>query len=186
MLYTKYDKESGSLNYICKTCSWTGEYGEDDTCVYKRNYSDDFIASKLNKNRYTIMDPTLPRVSNIKCINEKCLTNRDDIDVEKSVIIKGIHVDATDEMVQTAISGLDLMSHEMTRIGLDKGLVEFKSKEGYDDGKEKLSVLKVMDKEIEVVDYEEVKREVIYIKYDNKNMKYLYICACCNSSWKNS
>ena len=30
-----------------------------------------------------------------------------------------------------------------------------------------------------------VKPEVIYIKYNAMNMKYLYICTHCNASWKN-
>lgn len=30
-----------------------------------------------------------------------------------------------------------------------------------------------------------VLREVIFIKYDTENMKYLYICSTCGSSWKN-
>ena len=27
-------------------------------------------------------------------------------------------------------------------------------------------------------------REIIFIKYDNKNLKYLYICSTCKCSWK--
>ena len=30
-----------------------------------------------------------------------------------------------------------------------------------------------------------VDREVIYIRYDDTNMKYMYVCAICNTSWKN-
>lgn len=30
-----------------------------------------------------------------------------------------------------------------------------------------------------------VEREVIYIRYDDTNMKYIYVCAVCNTSWKN-
>ena len=28
------------------------------------------------------------------------------------------------------------------------------------------------------------KNQVIYIKYDNKNMKYLYVCEHCGETWK--
>ena len=31
----------------------------------------------------------------------------------------------------------------------------------------------------------EILREVIFIKYDDVNMKYMYICSTCGSSWKN-
>ena len=30
-----------------------------------------------------------------------------------------------------------------------------------------------------------VEREIIYIRYDDTNMKYIYVCAVCNTSWKN-
>jgi len=32
---------------------------------------------------------------------------------------------------------------------------------------------------------EKKEREVIYIRYDDTNMKYIYVCAVCNTSWKN-
>ena len=30
-----------------------------------------------------------------------------------------------------------------------------------------------------------VEREIIYLRYDDANMKYLYVCAVCNTNWKN-
>ena len=32
----------------------------------------------------------------------------------------------------------------------------------------------------------EKEREVIYIRYDDANMKYVYMCAHCNTMWKTS
>ena len=29
-------------------------------------------------------------------------------------------------------------------------------------------------------------REVIYIKYDNEDMKFIYLCCICKTAWKNS
>ena len=58
-------------------------------------------------NKYTKLDPTLPRVSNILCPNADCLTNKED-----------------------------------------------------------------------------VPREIIYIRYDDKNMKYVYLCSSCDTVWK--
>jgi DNA-directed RNA polymerase subunit M/transcription elongation factor TFIIS len=34
-------------------------------------------------------------------------------------------------------------------------------------------------------DGKKVEREVIYIRYDDTNMKYMYVCAVCNTNWKN-
>ena len=33
---------------------------------------------------------------------------------------------------------------------------------------------------------DEVEKEVIYIRYDDINMKYIYLCANCNTIWKTS
>ena len=30
----------------------------------------------------------------------------------------------------------------------------------------------------------DVPREVIYLRYDDQNMKYLYVCTVCNTTWK--
>ena len=30
-----------------------------------------------------------------------------------------------------------------------------------------------------------VEREIIYIRYDDTNMKYMYVCAICGTQWKN-
>ena len=57
--------------------------------------------------KYTKLDPTLPRVSNILCPNGDCLTNKEDIP-----------------------------------------------------------------------------REIIYIRYDDTNMKYVYLCSTCDTVWK--
>jgi hypothetical protein len=32
---------------------------------------------------------------------------------------------------------------------------------------------------------EPTNREVIYLRYDDANMKYLYVCTVCNTNWKN-
>jgi DNA-directed RNA polymerase subunit M/transcription elongation factor TFIIS len=31
---------------------------------------------------------------------------------------------------------------------------------------------------------EDVSREIIYMRYDEMNMKYLYLCSTCNTVWK--
>ena len=36
----------------------------------------------------------------------------------------------------------------------------------------------------DTVDGDNVDNEVIYLRYDNKNMKYIYICTLCDKIWK--
>ena len=58
-------------------------------------------------NKYTKLDPTLPRINNILCPNSECSTNKDNTE-----------------------------------------------------------------------------REIIYIRYDDANMKYVYLCSTCDTVWK--
>ena len=32
---------------------------------------------------------------------------------------------------------------------------------------------------------QEMNHEVVYIRYDNSNMKYVYLCCKCDFKWKN-
>ena len=44
---------------------------------------------------------------------------------------------------------------------------------------------KIIDEQkIVTGDYKKPEKEVLYIKYDPMNMKYLYLCAVCGTSWK--
>lgn len=111
MYFIKSDKNDKShLIYWCKNC--TKEEKKElkgNNCIYSSKYSSnqtitfsDFI------NKYTHLDKTLPRVNNIPCPNEDCISH----------------------------TNKDL-------------------------------------------------KEVIYIKYDATNMKYLYLCCKCKTCWIN-
>jgi hypothetical protein len=55
--------------------------------------------------------------------------------------------------------------------------------ESNDDGKGKSKGKSEGD--LEGKGNEKVESEVIYIRYDDTNMKYVYVCAICNTTWKN-
>lgn len=42
------------------------------------------------------------------------------------------------------------------------------------------------DSNKEVGDKNKKKKEIIYIRYDNENMKFVYLCAVCDKVWLNS
>ena len=69
------------LMYICKNCGFEKEYNsfqkKSENCIY-RNYYDKNEILKSNKNIMNNIDkdPTLPRVTNITCPNEECVSNR--------------------------------------------------------------------------------------------------------------
>lgn len=110
MLYISINEEnSNELLYYCRNC------GEKDETLTKENIC--VLETHLKKgeqkfnhiiNKYTKKDPTLPRISNVKCPNIACHTN-------------------------------------------------------------------VKENEIP---------EIIYMRYDDDALKYLYICATCDTVWK--
>jgi DNA-directed RNA polymerase subunit RPC12/RpoP len=74
----KIDGESGNqqLLYWCKNCGHQQEHDKNDNnCVFHKSYNKGEKNYKNLVNKYTIYDPTLPRVNNIICPNNSCKTN---------------------------------------------------------------------------------------------------------------
>jgi hypothetical protein len=111
MYYIGIDAEdTNKLTYYCRNC------GNVDTTLTEEGLC--ILDTQLKKseqkfnhiiNKYTKLDPTLPRIMNIRCPNVSCSTNSS--------------TDATPA-------------------------------------------------------------EVIYIRYDDDNLKYIYICSTCDTTWK--
>ena len=104
------ETDSDKLIYYCRNC------GNKDTILAEEGVC--VLDTKLKKgiqkfnhiiNKYTKIDPTLPRIYNIKCPDLKCPTNNED---------------------------------------------------------------------------NKNPAEIIYMRYDDSNMKYLYICVECDNTWK--
>ena len=110
-------EDSNKLNYYCRNCKHKDETtAEEGVCVLNTQLR--VGGQKFNHiiNQYTKLDPTLPRIYNVKCPNADCKTN---------------HV--SEQGSQSASSNPN---------------------------------------------------EVIYIRYDDDNLKYLYICVECDTTWK--
>ena len=102
------ENDENSLVYYCRNCGNSDETSTiNNTCVSKTNIINNNQDYNNVINEYTKLDPTLPRINNIKCPNPKCTSN------------------------------------------LDK----------------------------------ESKNEVLYIRYDDINMKYMYLCTVCSTHW---
>jgi DNA-directed RNA polymerase subunit M/transcription elongation factor TFIIS len=110
MLYISIDEnDTNKLIYYCRNCGEKDESITDEgVCVLNTQLKKG--EQKFNHiiNKYTKLDPTLPRIYNLKCPNGACKSNVD-----------------------------------------DKG-----------------------------------HPEVIYIRYDDNNLKYLYLCSVCDNIWK--
>jgi DNA-directed RNA polymerase subunit M/transcription elongation factor TFIIS len=117
MYYISISPEDyNNLVYYCRNCGHTDNNSSKSILMNPKNI---FITqTNLKKqeqefghiiNQYTKLDPTLPRVNNVLCPNDECLTNTDP----------------------------------------DKNL-----------------------------------REIINIRYDDRNMKYISLCSTCDTVWK--
>jgi DNA-directed RNA polymerase subunit M/transcription elongation factor TFIIS len=112
MYYISIDPDNeNNLIYYCRNC------GNKDETLNITNVSVLKVQLKKSQqefshiiNKYTKLDPTLPRINNILCPNPECITNTNP---------------------------------------------------------------------------EEQSREIIYIRYDDLNMKYVYLCCTCDTVWKN-
>ena len=112
MYYIKLSEtDNNELIYYCRNCGNTDKMLQsDNTCISKTKLN--HTSQKLNLfiNKFTKLDPTLPRTNTIKCPNENCNTNE--------------------------------------------------------------------------VGHDDANREVIIIRYDDTNMKYIYLCCKCDFTWK--
>ena len=101
-------ESSNQLTYYCRNCRHRDEtITEEGICVLNSQLKKK--EQKFNHiiNKYTKLDPTLPRIYNLKCPNSECKNNKEDKTTE-----------------------------------------------------------------------------VIYLRYDDDNLKYLYICTECDITWK--
>lgn len=75
-------QEPAVLQYVCKNCGNCIDGHDTDTksCVLDTNYVDDQTTYKQYATPYIVHDPTLPRVNNIPCPNDKCTKPRGAVD----------------------------------------------------------------------------------------------------------
>ncbi len=104
MYYISIDEvDKNSLVFYCRKCGNINKsFSKDKVCISKIHYKKPTNNFNYLVNEYTKLDPTLPRVNNITCINAECGNSK----------------------------------------------------------------------------------KIIYIRYDNSNMKYIYICPKCDTVWK--
>lgn len=109
MYYIRINSENtNQLVYYCRKCGNEDKLlAIENVCVSKTLVKKTDQSFNHIINKYTKLDPTLPRVNTILCPNTDCLTNT-----------------------------------------------------------------------------EEKEREIIYIRYDDANMKYVYLCSECDTVWK--
>jgi len=109
MYYIRINPEDpNKLVYYCRNCGNEDKLLTiDNVCVSKTQIKKSEQSFNHIINKYTKLDPTLPRINKVLCPNAECKTNTDNEE-----------------------------------------------------------------------------REIIYIRYDDTNMKYVYLCSTCDTIWK--
>jgi len=134
--------ETNSIVYYCRNCGHEDDTITIDTVVVSQTaLKDTGMGGNGNVNvvnKYTKLDPTLPRISTILCPNSECPCNR---------------------------------SHNATQYA-DRATIVGGEEEPEEAGKAP-----------EEADADAVPREVIYLRYDDIRLKYIYLCAVCNTIW---
>lgn len=150
MYYIRLSEDDpNSIVYYCRHCGHENKnISLDSVTVSKTSFKN--AKQKYNSiiNRYTKMDPTLPRINTIKCPNQSCKSNGGD-----------------------EVSQLQGEDEEVLNVTVEKeaSAVEVETT--------KSVVPKIKSKR------KELEREIIYLRYDDVNMNFVYLCATCDTVW---
>lgn len=107
MYYIRMNEDANKLLYYCRNCGNEDEsITFENTTILNTDVSNSSQKFSHIINKYTKLDPTLPRIDKILCPNTECNTNK-----------------------------------------------------------------------------KNEPKEIIYIRYDNVNMKYIYLCSTCDTVW---
>lgn len=110
MYYIQLQEENNAIEYYCRKCGHTENSFDQNIIVSKTNVTKQNSSNQNIINQYTKLDPTIPRIHTISCMNKSCSSNTD----------------------------------------------------------------------------ENVVQDILYVRYDTDELKYMYMCTICNSQWSNS
>jgi DNA-directed RNA polymerase subunit M/transcription elongation factor TFIIS len=200
MYYLKIQDEDGNIGntliYYCRNC------GHEDTTLSTNNIcvSDMQLLSSEKKythivNEYTKFDPTLPRINTIKCPNQDCVSNGG-----VQSMSGGGGKRKTEEEKQAAAESKKAATEEKKREKEAIASAKKSASQAKKSAAEAQATLAVVKANLETLIEEEEQqeqheqaeqhtehhnnREVIYIRYDDTNMKYVYLCAHCDTTWR--
>ena len=157
MYYIRLSEEDpNSIVYYCRNCGHENKNITLDSVTISRT---NFKSSKQKYNsiinKYTKMDPTLPRINTIKCPNQACKSNEEHEHKETSRSRplsesrkSKASISAEAAEVVPSVAGVDVSVEEQ---GGGAGTAS--------------------------------DREIIYLRYDDVNMNFVYLCPICDSVW---
>lgn len=180
MYYLKVSDDDGetvsnTLIYYCRNCGHEEiTNNEGSICV-----SDIELKRSEKKythvvNEYTKYDPTLPRINTIKCPNQECISNQ-----------LGGGGSSSDSK---SIKGKSKRISSMKDINKSVNSANKSAADALESAEKAQQIADELAQEAKeahnTIDNNNSNREVIYIRYDDINMKYVYVCVNCNTTWK--
>lgn len=179
MLYIHSTDALTNLKYYCKNCDYTELDENPSGCIYENVYNTNYLTYDIITNKYTRNDPTLPRIKKMKCINKDCVSN---LGHKNVLLLTDISIlEGKIEKFEEALSEI-LKNIEYERINIDTDNIMLKLKDVTNIHSIKNEIEKI-HKYVEF--HEDLDSLIIFIKYDPENLKYVYVCDYCNTSWKN-
>lgn len=157
MYYIRLSEEDpNSIVYYCRNC---GDENKnitlDSVTISRTNFKSSKQKYNSMINKYTKMDPTLPRINTIKCPNQACKSNQEH-------------------------------EHEVSRSRPRPRPESRKSKTTPTSATGETEVVDVMEEQEQEQEGgagASVDREIIYLRYDDVNMNFVYLCPVCDSVW---
>ena len=169
MYYLKVSDDDGNVGdvliYYCRNCGHEDvNVNEETVCVSDLQITRSEQNYTHIVNEYTKYDPTLPRINTIKCPNQECNSNtttggggsnKDEIEIDKYVTqAQESASEAQESAIEAQESAIEAEQNQEKTILHKKDLAEINN------------------------------REVIYLRYDDIRLKYVYLCGICNTTWK--
>ena len=156
MYYIRLSEDDpNSIVYYCRNCGHENKnISLDSVTVSRTSFKN--AKQKYNSiiNKYTKMDPTLPRINTIKCPKQSCRSN------------------GGDDGSRVEDQGEEVLEVEVNVEGEGAAVAASASTSAKKSSTPKL---KSKNKELE--------REIIYLRYDDLNMNFVYLCATCDTVW---
>ena len=161
MYYIRLSEEDpNSIVYYCRNCGHENKNITLDSVTISRT---NFKSSKQKYNsiinKYTKMDPTLPRINTIKCPNQACKSNEGHGQAQEFLRQQKPKSGSRSE---SGIGKLKASSNESSPE--EPEAVEALEEQGGGAGGN-------------------TEREIIYLRYDDVNMNFVYLCPVCDSVW---
>ena len=169
--------DTTSLYHYCRNCGHENKIKEK-ICVSKLQLKHNTQSYSNIINKYTKLDPTLPRINNIKCPNEECRSNPP---VAGAAFMRpGIATGAAAKRPGARGSSTRDLAEEEYEEEVGEG------NKDENDEVAKRARARASAEPVAFANSEPVPREVIYLRYDEVNMRYVYLCAVCDTLWNTS